>query len=78
MEPTSVFGRTSDVSDDSHKSRRAYSSNEKEISHGGAVASSLNVFRDGAVGFIDWLDALVASLISRMRSCQSMTRLSVF
>jgi hypothetical protein len=31
--------------------------NEKEISHGRVfVASSLDLFRNGAVGFIDWLD----------------------
>ena len=35
--------------------------NEKEISHGrGVVANTLNLQRNGAVGFIDWLDTDVS------------------
>jgi len=30
--------------------------NEKEITRAGSVASSLKLHRQGAVGFIDWLD----------------------
>ncbi len=40
------------------------SSNEKEISQGGAVASTLKLSRNGAVGFIDWLGLFGDSLIS--------------
>jgi len=32
--------------------------NEKEISRGRVVPNMLNLFRNGAVGFIDWLDGL--------------------
>jgi hypothetical protein len=38
-------------------------SNEKEISQGkGAAAMTLDAFRGGAVGFIDWLDLFVSVL----------------
>jgi len=37
---------------------RARAMHEIEISHGrGVVASTLKLLRDGAVGFIDWLNA---------------------
>ena len=37
--------------------------NEKEISHGrGALANTLSLSCNGAVGFIDWLGAFVISV----------------
>ena len=43
-------------------------SNEEEISHGpGAVANMLNSFRNGAVGFIDWLDAFGTLIFDMLR-----------
>ena len=39
-------------------------SNEKEISRQGVVTNTLNLFRDGAVGFIDWLDLDVANTMT--------------
>jgi hypothetical protein len=41
---------------DDFERRWLHASNENEISRQGVVPNALSLFRNGAVGFIDWLD----------------------
>src|SRR6266550_5324655 len=53
----SLNNNTAGVREREHANRTREAGNRDEVE--GVVANTLNLFRNGAVGFIDWLDLLM-------------------